>query len=257
LAAREEFAFYVDAGGFHFHERRQSAAPTHVFTWYADPGRGDVLSIHVESDLARRAGKVTVRGRDPMRRATIESSATNDSVERITLGETIEVVDPETGATALEQRNATVSVHGTSASTAQRAQRQADARFRCAERASIKLSMRVVGDPTLHAKSIVELRGVSSLLTGKYYVTDVKHLISSSGYVCQLKMVRDGTGRRARRLARQQRGQKNKNKPRKSSELTQVEVVDPETGRTIIEFYRDGKRIGAEDPELGMSLLME
>ena len=192
-----------------------------------------------------------------MRRATIESAATGESVDRATLGDVVEVVDPETGATALEVRNATTAVHATSASNPKRAGRQATARFRRAERSSVKMSMRVVGDPTLHAKSIVELRGVSSLLTGKYYVTDVKHLISSSGYVCQLKMVRDGTGRRARRLARQQRGQKNKNKPRKSSELTQVEVVDPETGRTIIEFYRDGKRIGAEDPELGMSLLME
>ncbi|MCA9529334.1 MAG: phage late control D family protein, partial [Myxococcales bacterium] len=46
LASREEFEFYVDDGGFHFHERRQSAAPTHVFTWYADPGRGDVLAVN-------------------------------------------------------------------------------------------------------------------------------------------------------------------------------------------------------------------
>ena len=66
LAAREEFEFYVDDGGFHFHERRQDAAPTHVFTWYADPGRGDLLSVNVESDLVRRAGRVTVRGRDPL-----------------------------------------------------------------------------------------------------------------------------------------------------------------------------------------------
>ena len=34
-----------------------------MFTWYSDPGRGDILSINVESDLIKRAGRVT-RGRD-------------------------------------------------------------------------------------------------------------------------------------------------------------------------------------------------
>ena len=66
--------------------------------------------------------------------------------------------------------------------------------------------MKVVGDPTLHAKSIVEVRGISGLLSGKYYVTNVKHIISASGYVCDLKLTKDGAGRRARQLAQQQQG---------------------------------------------------
>ncbi len=254
LAGREEFEFYVDDGGFHFHERRQSAAPTHVFTWYADPGRGDVLSVNVESDLVKRAGRVTVRGRDPMERSTIESTASNDTADRATLGEVVEVVDPETGATSLETRNATASVHATSAPSEGRASRESAARFRRAERATVKLSMRVVGDPTLHAKSIVEVRGISGLLSGKYYVTDVKHVISSSGYTCDLKLTRDGQGQRARRLAREQRGERNTSRARTDGELTQVEVVNPESGATHIEYRRDGRPIGAEDPEAQMSV---
>ena len=255
LASREEFEFYVDDGGFHFHERRQDAAPTHVFTWFADPGRGDVLSVNVESDLVKRAGRVTVRGRDPMQRTTIESSASNDTAVRSTLAEVVEVVDPETGSTSLETRNATASVHPTSATTEGRARRESAARFRRAERATVKMSMRVVGDPTLHAKSIVELRGVSGLLSGKYYVTDVKHVVSSSGYTCDLKLTRDGQGQRARQLAREQRGERNTSRPRTDGELTQVEAVDPETGATRIEYRRDGRRIGHEDPEAGMSVV--
>ena len=255
LASREEFEFYVDAGGFHFHERRQNAAPTHVFAWYADPGRGDVISINVESDLVKRAGRTTVRGRDPIRRATIESSTSNETADRSTLAEVVEVVDPETGSTSLETRNATASVHPTSASNEGRARRESTARFRRAERATIKLSMRVVGDPTLHAKSIVEVRGVSGLLSGKYYVTDVKHVISSSGYTCDLNLTRDGSGRRARQVAREQRGERNTSRPRRDGELTQVEAVDPETGATCIEYRRDGRRIGYEDPEAGQSVM--
>lgn len=255
LASREEFEFYVDAGGFHFHERRQSAAPTHIFTWYADPGRGDVISINVESDLVKRAGRTTVRGRDPMQRSTIDSSTSNETADRSTLAEVVEVVDPETGATSLETRNATSSVHPTAASNEGRARRESAARFRRAERSTVKLSMRVVGDPTLHAKSIVEVRGVSGLLSGKYYVTDVKHVISSSGYTCDLKLTRDGSGRRARQVAREQRGERNTSRPRRDGELTQVEAVDPETGDTRIEYHRDGQRIGYEDPEAGQSVM--
>ena len=255
LAAREEFEFYVDAGGFHFHERRQSAAPTHVFTWYADPGRGDVISVNVESDLVKRAGRVTVRGRDPMRRTTVESSTSNETADRSTLAEVVEVVDPETGSTSLETRNATSSVHPTSASNEGRARRESAARYRRAERSTVKLSMQVVGDPTLHAKSIVEVRGISGLLSGKYYVTDVKHIISSSGYVCDLKLTRDGGGRRARQVAREQQGEKNTSRPRRDGELTQVEVVDPETGATRIEYRRDRRRIGFQDPEAGQSVM--
>ena len=257
LAAREEFEFYVDAGGFHFHERRQGASPTHTFTWYADPGRGDVLSIQVESGVAKRVGRVKVRGRDPLRKQTIDSSATSNTVTRSTLGEVVEVVDPETGSTALQTRNATASVHSTAASREPRAQRESAARFRRAERVTIQLSMRVVGDPTLHAKSIVELRGISGLLSGKYYATNVKHVISASGYICDVKLVRDGAGRRARKRARKQGGKRNTSRPRQSSEMRQIEAVDRETGATYIEYWRDGQRIGLEDPEAGMSLNME
>ncbi|MFH1864306.1 MAG: contractile injection system protein, VgrG/Pvc8 family, partial [Candidatus Eisenbacteria bacterium] len=252
LAAREEFEFYVDDGGFHFHERRQDVAPTHVFTWYADPGRGDVLGVNVESDLVRRAGRVSVRGRDPLQRSTVEASATASTAERSTISEVVEVVDPETGSTTLETRNATATVHPTSVTTEARAQRESQARFRRAERATVKLSLQVVGDPTLHAKSLIEVRGISGLLSGKYYAQEVKHVISSSGYICDVKLTRDGTGRRARAVAaaqRQQGGSRNTSQPRTDSEMTQVEVVDPESGATRLEYRRDGRPIGAGDPE--------
>ena len=257
LAAREEFEFFVDDGGFHFRERQQSATPTHTFTWYADPGRGDVLSVSVESDLTKRVGKVTVRSRDPLSRSTVEASANNDTTDRATLAEVIEVVDPETGGTSLETRNATASVHASTATTPARAERESRARFRRSERGTVKLSMKVVGDPTLHAKSIVEVQGISALLSGKFYVTEVKHIISASGYTCDLKLTRDGSGKRARSLAQEQRGERNRSQARAGGSMTQVEVVNPDTGATHIEYRRDGRAIGAEDPEAGMSVSLE
>lgn len=165
-----------------------------MLTWFSDPGRGDIISLNVESDLARCAGQVEVRGRDPLAKSTIESGATSATVERATLSDVLEVVDPKTGETSLQERNATTSVHPTSASSA--AGRESAARYRRVERETVKLSMQVVGDPTLRAKQVVEVRGISSLLSGKSYVTECKHLISSSSYVVDWKLTRDGTGAR-------------------------------------------------------------
>ena len=249
LASREEYEFLIDESGFHFHERRQHTAPTHVLTWYSDQGRGEVISISVETDLMRRAGRVTARGRDPMERRTVEASVSNENAERATLSDTIEVVDPETGDTAVQQRNATANVRPTSATTERRVRREAAARHRRAERATIKLSMQVVGDPTLRAGVVVEVRGISSLLSGRYYADEVKHAISSSGYTCDLKLTKDGTGRRSRRRAQPQRGERNRREARTGGEMAEVEVVDPETGATNIQYRREGRPINAGDPE--------
>lgn len=249
LASREEYEFLVDEGGFQFHERRQHTAPTHVFTWYADQGRGDVMSVNVESDLVRRAGRVTVRGRDPMERRTVEAAASNETAERATLSETVEVVDPETGETAVEQRNATANVRPTAAGTPGQVQREAAARHQRAERATIKLSMQVVGDPTLRAGTVVELRGISSLLSGRYYLDEVKHTVSSSGYLCDLKLSKDGTGRQARERAQTQQGERNRSEARAGGELTEVEVIDPESGAAAIQYRGDGQPVSGSDPE--------
>jgi uncharacterized protein len=236
LASREGFDFIVDHTGFHFRERRQDTPPAQVLTWYTDPERGDILSIDVESDLTTRAGRVTVKGRDPLAKTTIESSTTSADSDRATLGDVVEVVDPETGTTTLEKRNATRVVRPTSAATIGRAKRESAARFRRAERATVKLSMRVVGDPMLAAKQVIELRGVPPRLSGKYYAKQVRHVIASSGYVCDLKLTRDSKGRVPTRQEREQGGEKNTHEPVERGALKPVEVVDPETGAIRIEY---------------------
>lgn len=246
LAAREDFVFFVDDAGLHFRRRNHAAPPTHVLTWYADPGRGDLISVSVESDLARRVGRVEVRGRDPMTKATVTAHATAASVDRATLGDLIEVVDPELGGTTLQRRNATASVHPTSASTAGQAAREANARFQSAERGTVKLSAQAVGDPTQRAKTVIELRGISSLLSGKYYVTEAKHQVTSASYVVDLKLTRDGVGRSGAK-GQPQGGTRNRHVA--STGMTEIEVVDPERGGTQIQYRPRAAPPGAADPE--------
>ncbi len=252
LAAREHFVFFVDVSGFHFHRRLQHAAPSHVLTWYADPGRGDVLSISMESDLGRRVGRVTVRGRDPMKKATIEASANSETAKRSTLGDVIEVVDPETRSSKDEERNATASVHATSASSSTKAAREADARFIAAERESIKLSVQAIGDPTLAAKTIVELRGLTPRLSGKYYVAEAKHTVSGSGYATELKLTKDGSGRLAQAVARAQGGEHNTAKAKSPGAASEIEMVNREDRTTHTEYRASGalapETSSAEEP---------
>jgi uncharacterized protein len=188
-----------------------------------------------------------------MTRSTIESSASSANVDRSTLGTVVEVVDPRTGSTSLEQRNATSNVEASSATSAAATKRESAARFQKAERDTVKLSLQVVGDPTLRAKTVIEVRGISVLLSGKYYVTEAKHAISSSGYVVELKLTRDAN-RRRQGLAvvqngQRQGGQPNQNEASTGGALTPVEVIDRKTGRARVEYRRNGQPIGAGDPE--------
>jgi uncharacterized protein len=110
-----------------------------------------------------------------------------------------------------------------------------------------------VGDPTLRAKKVLEVRGISTLLSGKYYATDAKHVISSAGFVVELKLTRDGTGTRRRAGAatrgQPQGGQPNRAAPAATGALTEVERIDPESGRSFLQYRREGSALGAADPE--------
>jgi hypothetical protein len=97
----------------------------------------------------------------------VESAATSATVERATLERRPRGGRPETGETSLQERNATTSVHPTSAPTPAAAERESAARFRRAERETVKLALQVVGDPTLRAKQVVEVRGISSAALGQ------------------------------------------------------------------------------------------
>jgi phage protein D len=250
LAAKEHFLFVVDAEGFHFHARRQTDAPEHVLVYVADPARGDVLSVNVESDLTRRVGAVTVRGRDPMNKTTVEGKATADTARRGTLGDVLEVFDRETGAGSTRPWNATASVQATPANTSAQAAREADARFAHAESATVLLAVQTAGNPSLRARSIVEMQGLPPRLAGKYRLRAVKHTIQGGGYTCDLKLSRDAVGSvPAAMPAKPQGGEHNTGTAKDDGALEWVEAFDKETGAGRIEFRRGNQRLGAGDPE--------
>jgi hypothetical protein len=52
----------------------------------------------------------------------------------------------------------------------------------------------IIGDPSLLAKTVVQLAGIGTRLSIRYYVKTVEHIIGGDGYTCELEMVSDGDG---------------------------------------------------------------
>lgn len=250
LAARERFVFYVDDTGFHWHKRRLSLAPTHTFTWRGGD-LGTIQSWSVESNLVRRIGKVTVQSRDPLTKTNLSASATNGNTDRATLGDVREVVDPETLASTLERDLATDVTRASAAASQGRAAREAAARFEEAERETVELKMRVIGDATIRAKTIVNVSGLTVMFDGLYYVREATHTIDGGGFYCDLKLIRDAKGKLARQTAQAQAGSRNDQTA--AEPIVTYEVVDPETLGSRIEYRRRDAVVGTEDPEARMS----
>ena len=243
LAEKEGFEFYIDFDGFHFHKRRLGQRPVRELHWYTAPEVGEVLSINIENDVTAKAGAVTLRGRDPLTRKDINAKGSNSETQRESLASTIEVVDPETGKTHLEKRNASEDVRPVAHASEQGAKREADARFRRAQHTTVELNATVLGDPSLLAKTVVQISGIGQRLSGKYYVKEARHKIDGSGYTVELKTMSDGHNQSGGAASK---GSPNTASPKPPSDtsLEPIERVDPETGATHIQ-YRDARGRGS------------
>lgn len=297
IARKLGFVFFIDFDGFHFHSR-QTQQPTHrVYTYFTDPGRGDVKSISIENDITAKPGRQVVKGRDPeLKRAIVAEGdppletagapagapaiaptpevVPNTNPEHIqdlmnaaghfaglatgqywddpiaraealrlsemfrdralqlqALSEGREAdaaalnplgrrVAPDFGANPFASTIAYATLaagggeipmtseaavnpspvvqHGSSEtdSTPEASEEAAAtvvaARARRTQQTTVKMKMTVVGDPTLLAKTVVEVRGIGHRLSGPYYVSTVVHKGGPS-YDCDLTMRSDGT----------------------------------------------------------------
>jgi phage protein D len=88
--------------------------------------------------------------------------------------------------------NSTANVEPSPPGSAKELQRKAEARYKFAERRSIKMKATTVGDPTIKAGTTVTIKGISQRYSGKYYIRKAAHKITSSGYVCELELTGDG-----------------------------------------------------------------
>ncbi len=202
LGHQLNYEFFLDWDGLHFHERRLDQRSARTVTWYTEQVQPEVISIDIKSDLSGRPGRSRVRRRDPLNREDQDSAADNSSDgNRSTTGDKFFLPDAEvaqlTGQIFVAQEEQTTG--GTA--SAEAAEAEARARFRRAQQQAVKMSLTMVGDPFILAKSIIRVEGIGQRLSGNYYVKDADHQIGEN-YRLQLSLIKDATGSYARRAAR-------------------------------------------------------
>jgi len=244
LAAREGFQFYVGADGFHFHRRKVGSKPIRRFTYYVPGTEGDVSDVldwNLENDITVKPGEIKAKGRDPLEKKDIDVTADN-STPRETLAPVIEIVDPITGNTSLQPMGASATLL-TSAPNEDAAKREAQGKFIQAQQTTVLLALSAIGDPFVAAKQVVEVFGISRRLSGRYYIKNVKHKLSSSEYTMSLSLRTDGTQGVGATNNTKSEGDLNTKDPADPSALVPVEVVSEISGETSTQFRR-----GAQTP---------
>jgi phage protein D len=196
-ASKLGFEFYVDWDGFHFHERRLGARPSRVFTYHTDPGKGDIISEPmIDNDITARPGRVRAKGRDPRKKEDIDTAADNDTdKDRAVLAPIVATLNPEDAEVIqVDPGIGSEDTIQTAEDNATEATTRAKAKYRRAQQVAVKMSFDIVGDPSMFAKTVCEMKGMGKRLSIKYWVQEVEHDLSSAGYRCGLKMVSDGHG---------------------------------------------------------------
>lgn len=202
LAHKEGFECYVgNDGTLHWHARRLDAAPVRTFVWRPAAqrdidvdDRNLILDYNVENDLTAKPAKTKLEGIDPKTKQPISVVASDSETERPTLSQTVEIRDFETGTWRKVTRTAVEEVRPTTEITQEAAKTRADARFKKVSATAVKLKLDVIGDPLLLAKTVVDVRGIAKRIDGRYYIKKVEHRVDSSGYLCSLELITDGTG---------------------------------------------------------------
>lgn len=238
LAKKHGLVFYVDNQGIHFKQRNMRQVPVKVITWYGGDGDdAEFVDFGVDNDITAKPGAVTKKGFDPLGKKTITHRADNSSTSRDGLAPVIEVVDARTGSTHLATRASEEHEEHTNEVTPNGVKSHAAGKFRENQHVTVHLTCEIVGDPSVLAKRIVELKGLGKRLSGRYYVQAATHTIGT-GYKVKFKCKTDGTGGYS---SLNVKSDANKNTGDPTNKPVAIEVIDPRTGGTHIEYRKGGE----------------
>ncbi len=189
LAEKPGYEVYIEDDTLHFHPRRLAKPPLRKLTYFY--GDGDLMEFSVESlRTADRAAVTEVRGRDPIARTDVAAVGSNETTTRDVLG--------NQGSLVIERNRTTGTLVAgrkiltTADPEPNKVQDEADTHFRQSEQDEVEASATIVGDPYLPAKSVVQIEGVSRMLSGNYYVTKATHVMDgTTGYRTTLSLMKN------------------------------------------------------------------
>lgn len=195
IARQQGFEWYIDFDGFHYHDRRLDQRPARTLTYFTETGRGDIIDVQVENDVMAKPGRVTKKGRDPITKEEFTVVGDNDSTAgRKVTSKEVEIVDPISKQTYWVSQVASVEDTSTSeVATAAEAEVAAKSKYKRAQSTTVKMSLTIVGDPQMLAKSVINLVFPGCRrLSGSYFVKEVRHTVSVDSYITEIKCTGDG-----------------------------------------------------------------
>ena len=215
LAEPLGFEAYVEGDTLFFLPRRLGAAPVRRFTYFT--GDGDLLDFRItEWGVTSRPAQTVSKSRDPIERVNREACGSNETTRRDTLGNQNSLrlkairasaakAAPlvEAGVITPGQVPAQVRLFlaGKSVNTSPSPRQddltnEANGRFRRQEQNEVKATATIVGDPLLKAKTVIEIDGVSTQLSGKWYIESHLHTITANQvYQGKLKVLKNALGK--------------------------------------------------------------
>lgn len=197
LAHKQGFEFYVDHNGLYWGPRGFDKAPTRRFVYY---GRGlarnreAIIDYSIDNDLTAKPAKTTLKGINPDTKQAIEAVGSNAETERPVLQTVVEIRDFETGTWKQQLRSASEEVKPTAEPTEEAAKDRADGRFRKISQTAVRMSIEIIADPLLVAKTTCEITGIAKRIDGRYYVKKVTTTVDSGGARQSVKLITDGSG---------------------------------------------------------------
>lgn len=195
LAEKPGYEAYVEGDTLHFHPRRLGVRQVRRLEYFY--GEGDFLDFNVKEWRATdQVGEAAVASRDPVERADRSSTGSDATTKRDVLGDKNSRVIKANRAGSLHVEEAETKVAGKTVTTSPEpsqhsVSQEADSRYRLGEQAEIEMGVKIIGDPFMAAKQVIELAGISPQLSGKYYIERATHKISRSGYVTDLDVIRN------------------------------------------------------------------
>lgn len=201
LAEKIGYEVYVDDKKLHFHARRFGGTPVRRFEYHY--GDGDLLEFDLlEFRATDRVAEVEFRSRDPISRENTTATGSNRETERDVVG-SVGTLAAGVGTSVGGRVGGPSTISGSAGAFlagknvvpspgAGQVKAEADSYYRRQEEEEARATAKIIGDPDLPAKSVIEIVGISRTLSGKWYVERHVHTIDSDdGYTGRLTLVKN------------------------------------------------------------------
>lgn len=197
LANKEGFKWFISHDGFHFHKEDLIQRTEKRFRYGGDPAVTEIIDINIDMDVTRLAASVQGAGYDPVKRMPLKIYEANYTDEnKVILARHIEVAGIAREDVIVPRgknpggSHKIMLVKETNLASVEAA---AKALLEKMLKASVEMTLIVVGDPNIYANTIVFVDGIGKRLSQKYYVRKVSHDLGSGGYTCRVECITDGS----------------------------------------------------------------